>query len=64
MHHIVAVKTNPDGKTKKAKGFSRSELKEAGLTLQDAKKIGVPMDIKRKSLHDENIATLKAHKKA
>lgn len=63
MHHIVAIKTKPeDGKTKKTKGFSRSELKEAGLTRQDAKKIGIPLDIKRKSIHDENVATLKAHK--
>jgi ribosomal protein L13E len=61
MHHIKAIITKHGGKTKPSKGFSPSELKEAGLTMQDAKQIGIPMDIKRKSRHDENVATLKAH---
>jgi ribosomal protein L13E len=62
MHHIKAIITKHDGKTKLSKGFSPSELKEAGLTMQDAKQIGIPMDIKRKSRHDVNVETLKAHK--
>ncbi len=61
MHHIKAIITKHGGKTKPSKGFSPSELKEAGLTMQDARQIGIPMDIKRKSRHDENVATLKAH---
>ena len=61
MHHIVAIITKQDGKTKKSKGFSPSELEQAGLTKQDAKQIGIPLDIKRKSAHEVNIATLKAH---
>ncbi len=61
MHHIKAIITKHGGKTKQSKGFSPSELKEAGLTMQDAKQIGIPMDIKRKSRHDVNVATLKAH---
>ena len=61
MHHIKALITKHSGKTKPSKGFSPSELREAGLTMQDAKQIGIPMDIKRKSRHDENVATLKKH---
>lgn len=62
MHHIKAVIKMHNGKKKASKGFSPNELKEAGLTKQDAKKIGIPLDIKRKTAHDENVATLKAHK--
>ena len=61
MHHMKAVITKQNGKQSIGKGFSLNELKEAGLNRQDAKKIGIPLDIKRKSLHDENVACIKAH---
>jgi len=61
MHHIKAIVTKRNGKKSTSRGFSLSELKEAALTRQDAKKIGIPLDVKRKSKHDENIQTLKAH---
>ncbi len=58
---MKAVITKQNGKQSIGKGFSLNELKEAGLNRQDAKKIGIPLDIKRKSLHDENVACIKAH---
>ena len=61
MHHIKATITKQNGKTKTSRGFSLNELKGAGLTKQDAKKIGIPLDYKRKSSHNENVETLKAH---
>jgi large subunit ribosomal protein L13e len=61
MHHIKAIITKQNGKPSQSRGFSLSELKSAGLNKQDAKKIGIPLDVKRKSSHDQNIATLKAH---
>ena len=61
MHHIKATVTKQNGKKSTSRGFSLTELKNAGLTKQDAKKIGIPLDIKRKSAHDENVETLKAH---
>ena len=61
MHHIVATITKRNGKKSASRGFSISELKKACLTKQDAKKIGIPLDIKRKSAHDENVDTLKMH---
>jgi ribosomal protein L13E len=61
MHHIKAVITKQNGKQSTGRGFSLSELAKAGLTRQDAKKIGIPLDVKRKSVHDENIQTLNAH---
>ena len=59
MHHIKATITKQNGKTKPSRGFSLTELANAGLNKQDAKKIGIPLDLKRKSAHDANVATLK-----
>ena len=61
MHHIIPKITKQNGKESIGKGFSPNELSKAGLTKQDAKKMGIRLDIKRKSEHEENIATLKAH---
>jgi len=61
MHHIKAIIIRQNGRKAKSRGFSLTELKNAGLTKQDAKKIGIPLDVKRKSAHDENVETLKAH---
>ncbi len=61
MHHIKATIIKRNGKKATSRGFSLSELKKATLTKQDAKKIGIPLDLKRKSAHDENVDTLKAH---
>lgn len=60
MHHIKAVITKQNGKQSTGRGFSPSELEKAGLNKQQAKQMGIPVDVKRKSAHDENIATLKA----
>jgi ribosomal protein L13E len=61
MHHIKAVITKQNGKQSTGRGFSPSELAKAGVNKQQAKQMGIPVDVKRKSAHDENIATLKAH---
>ena len=61
MHHIRAVITKRNGKQTFGKGFSPTELEKAGLDKQQAHKMGIHLDIKRKSFHDENVATLKAH---
>mgnify|MGYP001268946610 CR=1 FL=1 len=61
MHHIKPTITKQNGKQKPGKGFSPNELKQAGVTKQQAKQIGLPIDIKRKSTHEENVETIKAH---
>jgi len=58
---MKATITKQNGKESIGRGFSLNELKKAGLTKQDAQKIGIRLDVKRKSEHEENIATLKAH---
>ena len=61
MHHIKAVITKHNKKQSTGRGFSPTELEKAGVNMQQAKQIGLPVDVKRKSAHDENIATIKAH---
>ncbi|MBS7653591.1 MAG: ribosomal protein L13e [Candidatus Bathyarchaeia archaeon] len=43
------------------KGFSREELKAVGLSVVEALSLKIPVDIRRKTRHDENIEALKRH---
>jgi ribosomal protein L13E len=61
MHHIKPKILKPDGKQSLGKGFSREELKKAGLNIADAKRLKIPFDPRRKTSHPENIETIKAH---
>lgn len=54
IHAIVKRKR----KQRKGRGFSRNELKSVGLSLIDASKFGIPLDLKRTSNHVENQHTL------
>ena len=59
MRQIKVVITNHNKKQNIGKGFSTTELQKAGVNKQQAKQIGLPVDVKRKSAHDQNIATIK-----
>ena len=48
-------------KSRKGKGFSRRELKEIGLSLKQALKLGIEIDSRRSTKHDENVKTLKTY---
>jgi len=50
-----------DGRTKEGRGFSRGELKEAGVDLKHALKLDIPIDPRRKTKHEENVKMLKQH---
>ncbi|UCC33085.1 MAG: ribosomal protein L13e [Candidatus Bathyarchaeota archaeon] len=41
------------------RGFSQEEIKRAGLTLQEAKRLEIPIDGRRSTTHPQNIQTLK-----
>jgi large subunit ribosomal protein L13e len=47
------------GKQRCGKGFSREELKRAGLSVKEALKFGIPMDSRRKTAHEENVNVVK-----
>jgi predicted flap endonuclease-1-like 5' DNA nuclease len=57
LHAMV----NRKKKTRKGKGFSKDELKEAGLTFGIALKMSVPVDTRRSTKHSENIHALKKY---
>jgi len=47
------------GKQRCGKGFSREELKKAGLSLKEALKLGIPVDSRRRTAHEENVEVAK-----
>ncbi|MCW3984596.1 MAG: ribosomal protein L13e [Candidatus Bathyarchaeota archaeon] len=63
MHHIKPTIVSQKGKQKQGKGFSINELKAAGISKQQAQRAGLPVDVRRKSEHEENVAAIKAHAK-
>jgi ribosomal protein L13E len=46
-------------KMREGKGFSLNELKQAGLTILDARRIGIYIDSRRKSVNSQNVEYLK-----
>ena len=48
------------GKQRFGRGFSREELRKAGSSLKEATKLGLLVDDRRKTVHDENVEAAKA----
>lgn len=46
-------------KRRYGRGFSREELKKAGLSLQEALKLGVSVDSRRRTAREENVEAVK-----
>jgi ribosomal protein L13E len=63
MHHIKPKILKPGGKQRKGRGFSRDEIGKAGLDAAEAAKLGLPVDCRRKTAHDENVEAVKAYVK-
>ena len=61
MHHIKPLISMKNGKQRQGKGFSPDEVKQAGLKLADAKTLCIPVDLKRKTAHQDNITNIKTH---
>ena len=61
MHHIKPQILKQDGKQRSGRGFTKGEVSKAGLTTADARKIGLPVDLRRETVHDENVAAVKAY---
>ncbi|MFX1318680.1 MAG: ribosomal protein L13e [Promethearchaeota archaeon] len=51
------------GETRRGRGFSHSELKDAGIELADARWMAIPIDSRRKTKHPENVKLLKDYAK-
>jgi large subunit ribosomal protein L13e len=63
MHHLKIAVVGQNGKQRAGRGFSPDEIKEAGIDAGKARELGVRIDRKRKSSHEENVKALQAHLK-
>jgi len=61
MHHIKPQVQKPNGKQRRGRAFSRRELTKAGLNLQEARRIELPVDFRRQTAHDGNVEAVKAY---
>ncbi len=57
------VKRPKDAKPRRGRGFSREETSQAGLTIDNARKMGLIVDLRRKTVYPENIKALKQYTK-
>ncbi len=57
------VKSPGDESPRKGRGFSRTEIEQAGLTIPEARRMGLSIDIRRKTTHSENVEALKVYTK-
>jgi len=48
-----------DGKQRRGKGFSREELKKSGLSPREAFRLKIPVDLRRRTVHEENVNIIK-----
>ncbi len=48
-----------NGKKRVGRGYSRGELKKAGINFSQALHIGLPVDVRRRTVHDENVELVK-----
>lgn len=46
---------------RKGKGFSIDELRSANITVWEARRLGVPVDIRRGTNYDDNVEILKEY---
>ncbi len=58
---VAMVKSPRDGKMKQGRGFSISEIKAVNLTINEARLLGIPVDVRRKSTWEWNIKALQEY---
>jgi|YelNatPaOPRAMG01_1025707.scaffolds.fasta_scaffold11755_3 large subunit ribosomal protein L13e len=61
MHHVKPTVRAQRGKLRLGRGFSLEELRRAGLNVPAAFKLGLPVDKRRRTVHEENVETAKAY---
>ena len=58
---VLRIHGGLDQGTRIGRGFSRGELKAVGLDIKTALKLGIPVDKRRRSIHQWNIDALKQY---
>lgn len=57
------VRSPDDAKPRRGRGFSRHEVQKAGLSIKEARDMGLIIDKRRRSTYDENVEALKQYMK-
>jgi large subunit ribosomal protein L13e len=60
MVRMISPTVRRGDKERTGRGFSQDELKEAGLTVGEARHLGVPVDLNRRTSYVDNVGRLKA----
>ncbi len=55
------VRSPSTGRFRKGRGFSRDELAQAGLSVTDARRIGLMVDLRRMTSYAENVESIKSY---
>ncbi len=58
METVKPIVFKKGGKQRLGKGFSLGELKKAGLNVKQALKLGIFVDYRRRTLHEDNVKAL------
>lgn len=58
-----SVKSPKSARPRRGRGFSKEETYQAGLTIEDARKMGLIVDLRRKTVYPENVEALKQYMK-
>ena len=53
-----------NGRMREGKGFSKGELRNVGIDFKQALRLKIPIDLRLKTKHEENVKTLKRHLKS
>jgi large subunit ribosomal protein L13e len=59
MVRFITPIVESGGRVREGKGFSLAELEEVELTAGQAKSMGIPVDTRRGTSHEENVEALK-----
>ncbi|MDK2371783.1 MAG: ribosomal protein L13e [Candidatus Korarchaeota archaeon] len=56
---LVLTSTRREKRKRLGRGFSLGELREAGISITEARRKGIPVDRRRKTVHPWNVEALK-----
>ena len=59
MSHFISPMVFRPDTIREGRGFSVAEIQAAGLNPGEARILGIPVDLRRKSTHEENVEILK-----
>jgi hypothetical protein len=61
MSSDPTVKSPGTGSPRMGRGYSKTEAKEAGLTINEVRRMGLMLDLRRKTTYPENVEALKLY---